>query len=133
MVVVVGFVACDLGGPNLCRRALVRRRRSRWGCCGGSFPDRGMVVCCQVRWERAASFLLWLGLKVFARWLASRPSSGRFRVEDVEGAVADLARDGQSRAAAAAALDSARVERVVGTGVAVSVLRRLDERPAQMA
>jgi hypothetical protein len=46
----------------------------------------------------------------------------------VEGAVADLERDGQSRAAAAATLDGAFVEHVVGTCAAVRVLRRLDER-----
>jgi hypothetical protein len=128
---VVGSVVCAIAGPNLCWRALLRRRRSRWGCCGGSFPDRGRLVCCQVRWERAASFLRLVGPDVFARRVAF--GSECCGVEDVEGAVADLACDGQSRAAAAATLDGAFVEHVVGTCAAVRVLRRLDERPPQMA
>jgi hypothetical protein len=128
---VVGSVVCAIAGPNLCWRALLRRRRSRWGWCGGSFPDRGRLVCCQVRWERAASFLRLVGPDVFARRVAF--GSDCCSVEDVEGAVADLACDGQSRAAAAATLDGAFVEHVVGTCAAVRVLRRLDERPTQMA
>jgi hypothetical protein len=71
------------------------------------------------------------GPDVFARRVAF--GSECCGVEDVEGAVADLACDGQSRAAAAATLDGAFVEHVVGTCAAVRVLRRLDERPPQMA
>jgi hypothetical protein len=72
-------------GPNLYRRALGRRRRSNWGCCGGSFPDVGRAVLCQVRWERAASCLRSVGPLSFARRLLLR--SGCFDREDVEGAV----------------------------------------------
>jgi hypothetical protein len=42
---VVGSVVCAIAGPNLCRREELRRGRSGWGCCGGSFPDRGRLVC----------------------------------------------------------------------------------------
>ncbi len=65
------------GGPNLDRRALMRRRRSGWGSCGGSFPDWGRLVC-QVRWELAASCLRSFGPSWFARgWLGGQAASAR--------------------------------------------------------
>jgi mannose-6-phosphate isomerase-like protein (cupin superfamily) len=66
--VAVGSMACEGSGPNLYRRALVRRRMSGGGCCGGSFPDRGRLFDCQVHWELAASCLRSLGPWSFARW-----------------------------------------------------------------
>jgi hypothetical protein len=58
----------------------------------------------------------------------------RFRGdEDVLGATADLAGNSQSCPSAAAARDGVCVELVVGAGVAVRVLRGLDERPSEVA
>jgi hypothetical protein len=70
-----------------------------------------MLVGCQGHWERAASFLRIGGPALVARRVAL--GSDCCGVEDVEGTVADLARDGQSRAAAAAALDGAAVEHMI--------------------
>src|SRR3954454_17049141 len=108
-------------GPNLYRRALVRRRRSGWGSRGDSFPDRGTVEC-QVQWELAASCLRSSG-PWFARRVVVVVGSGGFGCEqDVVAAARDLARDGQAGAATATAFDSARVEGVVGAALAVAVV-----------
>ncbi len=61
-------------------------------------------------------------------------SSGRFRFEqDVVAAAGDLAGDGQSGAAAAAAADGPVVELVVGAAVAVAVVGSFDQGPAEVA
>ncbi len=52
--------------------------------------------------------------------------------EGVEGALADLAGDGQSRHRCVASLAGGAVGREVGGGCAVRVHGRFDERPAKM-
>jgi hypothetical protein len=54
------------------------------------------------------------------------------RVQDVEGALADLARDGEGGRVCAGVAVVAAVELVVGAGRAARVLGGLDERPAQI-
>jgi hypothetical protein len=52
--------------------------------------------------------------------------------QDVVAAAGDLAGDSQSRAAAAAALDGAGVEVVVGAAVTVAVVGRFDQGPPEV-
>lgn len=52
-------------------------------------------------------------------------------VEDVVGAAADLARDGEHGAFAADASRGLRIERAVGTVRALGVLSGFDQRPAE--
>src|SRR6266496_700590 len=110
----------------------VRRGRSDRGC-RGSFQSRtgGYALSVQSGSARQASPC---GGALMSRTIVSGIRSSGLRlefVEDVIGAAADFARDGEQGALVADARRSLRVESTVGTVGALGVLSGFDQRPAQ--
>src|SRR5712691_201723 len=106
--------------PILAREVLRRRLSSRGG-------ERRLIP----KWSAARAGLR----RNRERVKANRVRSGCGELElaeGVEGAFADLARDGQSRHRRVASLAGGAVEGEVGGGRAVRVHGRFHERPAQM-
>ena len=125
-------LVCEVGGPSLYRRSRCGAGGLIGAAAAHSSPGQAERRC-RSRVGARGKRLRAVGPCCLARSSRSR-CSGRLGfefVEDVVGAAADLAGDGEHRPLAADARRGLRVQDAVGTIGALGVLGRFDQRPTE--